>query len=265
MILFELKLLSRRMFSMAITILITTLIFVVVFPFMGESGLLVLLSEKLELVPDFLIRIFGLGDLPDFTLFPHYFNLCMFYILIKLSTVSSLLGCDALISEESDGTIEFLYSMPRSRVFIVFSKFASRAITIIAINILYGLISYAAFIYMGEETTHLMRAVASQVVPQLCYLIAGMLISSLLPSSQSASTSSMTLFFFTFMLGIIPSMIGRWTKLEYLSPVTAVIRYDYMTVGFRPYWPQVNFLCVFCVFALLASTAIYCKKDMKLQ
>ncbi len=265
MILFELKLLSRRMFSMAVTLLVTTLIFVVIFPFMDESGLLVLLSEKLELVPAFLIRIFGLADLPDFTFFPHYFNLCMFYILIKLSTVSSLLGCEALISEETDGTIEFLYAMPRSRVFIVFSKFVSRAITIVALNILYGLITYAAFIYMGEETTHLMRSITSAVVPQLCYLVAGMLISSFIATSQSASTSSMTLFFFTFMLGILPSMIGRWSKLEYLSPVTAVIRYDYMTVGFRPFWPQVNFLCIFSVFALITCTVIYCKKDMKLQ
>lgn len=265
MIFFELKLLSRKMFSLAVTLLITTLIFVVIFPFMDESGLLVMLSEKLEMVPDFLIRIFGLGDLPDFTLFPHYFNLCMFYMLVKLSTVSCLLGCESLISEETDGTIEFLYALPRSRAYIVFSKFLSRAITIIALNILYGLISYAAFIYMGEATTYLMRSVTSAIFPQLCYLMTGMLISSVLSSSQSASTSSMSLFFFTFMLGLLPSMVGKWYKLEYLSPVTAVIRYDFMTVGFRPYWPQVRFMSIFSLFALIFSTIIYCKKDMKLQ
>lgn len=265
MILFELKLLSRRMFSLAITLAVTTLVFVGVFPFMDESGLLAQLSEKLDMMPSFLIRMLGLAELPDFTLFPHYFNLCMFYMLIKLSTVSSLLGCESLISEETDGTIEFLYAMPLSRAYIAFSKFVSRAVTIVILNILYGLISYAAYFYMGEDPVFLLRSVSSAIIPQLCYLITGMLISSLLTSSQSASTSSMSLFFFTFMLGIIPSMMGRWNKLEYLSPTTAVIRYDFMTVGFRPYWPQVNFLLVYSLIALIVTIFIYSKKDMKLQ
>ncbi|MBR3928108.1 MAG: ABC transporter permease subunit [Clostridia bacterium] len=265
MILFELKLLSRRLFSMAITLVVTILIFVGIFPFMDESGLLVLLSEKLDLVPNFLIRMLGLAEFPDFTRFPHYFNLCMFYMLIKLSTVSSLMGCDSLISEETDGTIEFLYAMPHSRAYIAFSKFVSCAITIVALNVLCGLVSYLAFLYMGEEPTFLPRSIASVILPQLCYLITGMLISSLLRSSQSASTSSMSLFFFTFMLGVLPSMIGKWNKLEYLSPTTAVIRYDFMTVGFRPYWPQVNFLLVYSIIALITTIVIYSKKDMKLQ
>lgn len=265
MILFELKLLSRRMFSLAVTLALTALIFVVIFPFMGESGILMMLSEKLDLLPDFLIRMFGLADLPDFTQFPHYFNLCMFYMLVKLSTVSSLLGCEALISEETDGTIEFLYAMPRSRVCIVFSKFITRAIIIVALNVLYGLVTYGAYLYMGEKTTYLLRSISSAIIPQIAYLMIGMLISSFIPSSKSASTSSMSLFFFTFMLGLIPSMMGKWYKLEYLSPTTAAIRYDFMTVGFRPYWPQVRFLTVLCFLSLITSAVIYSKKDMKLQ
>ena len=265
MILFELKLLSRRMLSLAATLAATTLIFVGVFPFMDESGLLAQLSEKLDLLPAFLIRIFGLADLPDFTFFPHYFNLCAFYMLVKLSTVSCLMGCESLISEESDGTIEFLYAMPISRAYIAFSKFFGRAVVIVALNILYGLISYAAYFYMGEEPAFLLRSVSSAVIPQLCYLITGMLISSMLRGSQSVSTNSMSLFFFTFMLGILPAMIGKWNKLEYLSPTSAVIRYDFMTVGFRPYWPQVNFLLVYSIIALIVTIFIYSKKDMKLQ
>ena len=265
MIFFELKLLSRRMVSLAITLAVTTLVFVGIFPFMDESGLLAQLSEKLDLLPAFVIRIFGLADLPDFTSFPHYFNLCAFYMLVKLSTVSCLMGCESLISEETDGTIEFLYAMPRSRAYIALTKLVSRAVTIVALNILYGLISYAAFFFMGEDPVFLLRSVSSAIIPQLCYLLTGMLISSLLNSSQSVSTSSMSLFFFTFMLGIIPSMIGKWNKLEYLSPTTAVIRYDFMTVGFRPYWPQVNFLLVYSIIALMITIVIYSKKDMKLQ
>lgn len=265
MILFELRLMSRRMFSMALTIMITTIVFVVIFPFMDDSGLLALLSEKLDMVPDFLIRMFGLAEVPDFTQFPQYFNLCMFYMLVKLATVSSLMGCECLISEETEGTIEFLYSMPRTRLCIVFSKFVSRAVTIVVLNLLYGAISVAAYKYMGEDTSNLMRSVSSAIMPQLCYMMVGMLISTLLPNSQTASTSSMSLFFFTFMLGLVPSLMGKWYWMEYLSPTTSVIRYDFMTVGFRPYWPQVKIMGIYSCVALLMSTAIYCKKDMKLQ
>lgn len=265
MILFELKLLTRRMSSMAVTIMLTTLIFVVMFPFMGDSGLLALLSEKLEMVPDFVIRIFGLAEVPDFTQFPQYFNLCMFYMLVKLSTVCSLMGCESLISEETDGTIEFLYAMPRSRASIVFAKFVSRVITVLALNVLYGLITFAAYRYMGEDTTNLLRSISSAVMPQLSYLMIGMLISSFLANSPAASTSSMSLFFFTFMLGLIPSLMGKWCKLEYLSPTTSVIRYDFMTVGFRPYWPQVKFMFIYSFVALISGSVIYCRKDMTLQ
>ena len=265
MILFEFRQLARRMSSMAVTVSVTALIFVLIFPFMDESGLLALLSEKIELVPDFIIRLFGLGELPDFTEFPAYYNLCMFYMQIKLCTVASLMGCESLIGEETDGTIEFLYAAPKTRAAIAISKFVSRAMMIIVLNLLYALISYCAYIYMGEDTANLLRSVASAVVPQLSYLMIGVLISSLLPTSHTASTVSMSLFFFTFLLGLVPSLLGRWYRLEYLSPATSVIRYDFMTVGFRPYWPQVKVLCAYSIAALSLGTIIYCKKDMKLQ
>ena len=75
-------------------------------------GMLAQLSDKIELVPDFIIRMFGLGEMPDFTKFPAYFNLCMFYMQVKLCTVTSLMGCARLIGEETDGTIEFIYGCP---------------------------------------------------------------------------------------------------------------------------------------------------------
>jgi len=253
------------MSSMAITLMLTTIIFVAIFPFMDESGLLALLSEKIEMVPDFIIRMFGLAEFPDFTQFPAYFNLCMFYMLVKLSTVCTLMGCECLIGDETDGTIEFLYAMPHSRVAIILSKFVSRVIMILAFNLLYGIISYAAYRYMGEDTAHLVRSVSSAVMPQLSYLMIGMLISTLLPSSHTASTSSMSLFFFTFMLGLVPSLMGRWYKLEYLSPTTSVIRYDFMTVGFRPYWPQIKVMAIYSFAALGLATIIYSKKDLRLQ
>lgn len=265
MIRFELKLLSRRMASMAVTLVATTVVFVLIFPFMDDSGLLALLSDKIEMVPEFLIRMFGLGDLPDFTRFPAYYNLCMFYMQVKLCTVASLMGCESLIGEETDGTIEFLYAMPKSRISIVTAKLASRVMMILILNLMYGAISFAVYKYMGEDTSNLIRSVTSAVIPQLSYLMLGMLISAMLPSSHTASTSSMSLFFFTFMLGIVPSLLGRWYKLEYLSPATSVIRYDFMSVGFRPYWPQIKVLCAYSAAALALGSVIYCRKDMKLQ
>ena len=265
MILFELKLLARRMRSWTVTLVVTTLIFVVIFPFMTDSGILSLLSDKIELVPDFLIRIFGLGELPDFTEFPPYFNMCVFYLQLKLCTITCLMGCESLISEETDGTIEFLYAQPKGRVAIVTAKFASRVIMILALNLIYGAVAYAAYMYMGEAAANLIRSLSSALIPQLSYLMLGMLISAALPSAHTASTSAMSLFFFTFALGLIPSLMGRWYTLEYLSPSTAVIRYDFMTVGYRPYWPQVRVLAIMSVCALAGSTLIYCRKDMRLQ
>ena len=265
MILFELKQLSRRTVTLLVSLLAITIVSVAIFPFMDDSGMLALLSDKIEMVPDFIIRMFGLGDMPDFTRFPIYFNLCMFFILIKLCTIASLMGCESLIGEETDGTIEFLYAMPCTRISIVACKFISRAIMILILNFMYGLVAYASYKYMGEDTTNLIRSLSSAVIPQLSYLMLGMMISAILPSSHTASASSMSLFFFSFLLGIIPSLLGKWYKLEYLSPSTAVIRYDFMSVGFRPYWPQIKLLFTYSFAALALGTAIYCKKDMKLQ
>ena len=175
------------------------------------------------------------------------------------------MGCECLISDETDGTIEFLYAMPRSRFSIVVAKFISRVMMILILNLIYGLVAYAAYRYMGENTSDLIRSLASAMMPQLSYLMIGMLISSLLSSSRTASTSSMSLFFFTFALGLIPSLMGNWYKLEYFSPSTSVIRYDFMTAGYRPYWPQVKVMAIYSFAALFMSTVIYCRKDMKLQ
>ncbi len=265
MIFFELKQLARRMRGWAITLSVTTIMFVAIFPFMGDSGLLVLLSEKLDLIPDFVIRIFGLAEKPDFTEFPSYFNLCVFYLQVKLCTITALLGCEALICEETDGTIEFLYAMPRSRFSIVIGKYVSRVIIVLALNLIYGTVAYLAYRYMGEPTDQLIRSLSSALMPQLSYLMLGMLISALLEGSVTASTSSMSLFFFSFVLGIIPSLMGKWYKLEYLSPNTSIIRSDFMTAGFRPYWPQIKVMAAYSLAAFSLGTLIYCRKDMKLQ
>lgn len=265
MILFELKRLALMMRSWTFTLVGVTVLFVVMFPYMGESGLLSAISQKLDIVPDFVIRMFGLAEKPDFTKFPAYFNLCEYFLQVKLCIVAALMGCESLIEEETDGTIEFLYAMPHSRLSIVIAKFVSRVMMILILNALYLAVAYCGFRYMNEPATTLFRSFASALMPQLSYLMIGMLISTLLSSSTTASTTSMSLFLVTFLLGIIPWLMGKWYKLEYLSPNTAITRADFMSAGFRPYWPQIKITAIYSFSALGLAGLIYCRKDMKLQ
>jgi len=68
-----------------------------------------------------------------------------------------------------------------------------------------------------------------------------------------------------FMIPDYEDYAAAMAKLEYLSPCTAVIRYDFMTVGFRPYWPQIKVMAIYSLAALSLASVIYCKRDMKLQ
>ena len=69
-----------------------------------------------------ILKAFNIDSSMDFTDIFNYLGYAIQYIAMASAVYGAILGVNSLISEESQGTIEFLYSKPINRLKIVTSK-----------------------------------------------------------------------------------------------------------------------------------------------
>lgn len=81
-----------------------------------------LAGAKLEGIDPVLLAAFGLGELFDFTLITNYFGYVLQYLTIAVMIFMMQQAVTSLVKEETDGTIELLYSKPVSRTHIFVQK-----------------------------------------------------------------------------------------------------------------------------------------------
>ena len=82
------------------------------------------------------MKAFNIDSSMDFTDIFNYLGYAIQYIAMASAVYGAILGVNSLIREESQGTIEFLYSKPINRLKIVTSKLCA----IVAIFYVYILI-----------------------------------------------------------------------------------------------------------------------------
>ena len=68
--------------------------------------------------------------------------MCLQYIVMAGGIYAAILGVSALVKEESEGTIEFLYSKPVTRSKIVTSKILASAVIFFIFIIIVGISNY---------------------------------------------------------------------------------------------------------------------------
>lgn len=91
-------------------------------PSMQSSGMQDLVNTKMNALPQDMMKILHMDSMADLTNIDAYFAYVFQYIFIAACVYAALIGAQALIKEETDGTIEFLYAQPITRSSLVFGK-----------------------------------------------------------------------------------------------------------------------------------------------
>ncbi|NMR95876.1 ABC transporter permease subunit, partial [Vibrio parahaemolyticus] len=99
-----------------------------------------LTGAKIEGIDPVLLEVLGLSTLIDFTVITNFFGYVLEYITLAIIIFVTQVAVTSLVKEETDGTIEFLYSKPISRDEIFIQKMLANILSflflIVALSII---------------------------------------------------------------------------------------------------------------------------------
>lgn len=245
------------------------ILFMAFFPSMRDSGIQELVATKLGAFPEGLMEAFGLDDMVDFTDIMQYLAYVIQYISMAAAVYGAILGVNALLEEEAEGTIEFLYAQPVSRSEIVTSKILSRVVIMFLFIIIVGSTTMGISIALKPEDVDLITMlmdIKSIFIGMsfigFIYLAIGLLLSTILKPSSNSTAISIGVFFITYILGVLSKMKDNLEGLKYLSPFDYALPMDIVRSGWN-----INYIITgigIIAISIIGTYIIYNKKDMRI-
>lgn len=259
----------KALFIWSLVCVLLTILFMSMFPSMKDSGMQELVNTKMSAMPPAILEAFNLKDVPDFSKLNEYFAYVFQYIVIAGAIYGAMLGAKALISEESEGTIEFLYAQPASRTKIVTMKLlASLAlfyVFVIIMAIAAALISLAVkpeSLKIIDLLMDIKLMFSGLFLVGLVFMCAGFLISVLIPHLRLATPLSIGFFFITYLLGTFSGMIDKLEFLKYFSPFHYAVPSEVIKNGFSTI--NIVLAVAISIVCIAATYIVYRKKDFKI-
>jgi len=262
----------RRLFKSAITwsIVCGVIIsmFMLFYPSMRDSGMQELALTKLEALPEGFLEAFNISDMVDFTKLPDYTAYVIQYIAMASGIYGAILGVSALVKEESEGTIEFLYSKPITRSKIVTAKLGASALIFYMFILLIGIVTMAiSFIVKPEdvETMIMIMDVKTLYIGiaflGYIFMALGFLISVFIKRSKQAVPIALAVFFTTYLLGVFGKLKDNLEFFLYLSPFDYAVPSKIIKDGFEFKYLIVGLLIM--IISIIGTYVVYNKKDFR--
>jgi len=237
------------------------------FPSMQTESMKELAGAKMEGIDPALLEALGLSKLMDFTVITNYFGYSLQYMTLAIMIFVAQVAVNSLVKEETDGTIEFLYSKPISRNAIFIQKVLANTLSFLFLLAALSIITVVGYLFFSENNfTESIQEVgilySSIFYVGLIFMSLGVLLSSLLKSSKGSSGIVIAIVFGTFILGIMGVIINELSFLSYFSPMDWIKTQKLMTEGIcREEWLIGVLTITICSFA---SYEIYKKRDLHL-
>ncbi|MDR7871299.1 MAG: ABC transporter permease subunit [Tissierellaceae bacterium] len=266
---FEVKRHFKSSVTWALICSAVIILFMALFPSMENSGIQQLVAEKMGAFPEGFMEAFGLDDMVDFTDIMQYLAYTIQYISMAIAIYGLILGSNSLLSEEAEGTIEFLYAQPVERNKIVGSKILSSALLLFQSIFIIGLFTmvisaifkpddYNVFrLFMDIKEVFIGIAFSSYI-----YFSIGLLLSTILKPSQNTTAVSIGIFFITYVLGVLSRLKDNLEWLKFLSPFDYALPMDIVRYGWENKYIVAG--TIIMLFTILFTFIIYNRKDMKI-
>ena len=244
-------------------------LFMAVFPTMQSAGMTDIVNTKLSAMPQDVLKIFNLNDGSSLLEVMGYFAYVFQYVFIASAIYAVLIGAQALIKEESDGTIEFLYAQPMTRKELVgFKMVANLAIlaTFWVITFIFAAIIILIFRNetdkLGDIFLKLIQLFLNDGLILVALLAIGFFFSTIIKSSKQATGLALGFVFGTYVIGILSELNDKVSFLKYISllhyGVPANLLKEWMG------WTYLIILIVVITVFSLLSIFMYQKKDLKI-
>lgn len=237
------------------------LLYMSFFPSMKDAGFNELLSEKINLFPEALVKSFHLDSFVDFSKYPMYFAYVFQFVLMAISIYALILGVNSLLREENEKTIEFLYANPVSRFEIVTSKLWAGITGLVFVYLSAYLFSIGIGLILGVKSfvPDVSRIFVYTFLPTLVYFALGMLLSSIMKSNHG-TTISLGVFFFTYILSVMSSIVEKLKFLEYASPNQYLVPVEIIKGNIDG--TKIGLLVILFIVSIVGTYIAYNKKQL---
>lgn len=262
---FKRNLKSLIYWSVATSLII--IFFMIFFPSMQNSGIQEITTAKFDALPKEILEAFNISSVATLTTLTGYLGYCVQFIAMACATYGVLLGVPITIEEESDGTIEFLYSKPVSRSKILWNKIAQKILTLSIFIIILTIVTMILSIAVKPKEMKAMELLIDIKLiyigvffVALIFMAIGVFISTLLKRNKGAVSIAFCIFFLSYIIGIVSKLKESLNFMKYLSPYDWFVPTEIMEKGF-----DLNYIIlglVIIVILFLSATLIYRKKDL---
>lgn len=196
-----------------------------VYPSMQTSSMETVLKAKMDSLPKGLMTAFGIDKMTDFTNISQYLAYSMQYIVMASGIYALILGINALIKEESDGTIEFLYSKPVNRKEIVTQKLLANILLFLIYTTIILIITTVITVIVKDSKTSIntvmidiMKIFKGLTFVGLIFLSIGFFLSTVLKNGRKSVTIGIGVFFISYFIGMMSKLKENLSFLKYFSP-----------------------------------------------
>ncbi|PKM49313.1 MAG: hypothetical protein CVV02_16860 [Firmicutes bacterium HGW-Firmicutes-7] len=235
------------------------------FPSMQTESMKELTGAKMEGLDPALMEVMGLSELVDFTVITNFFGYVLQYITLAIMMLVTQLAVNSLVKEETDGTIEFLYSKSVSRSTILLQKTLANVFSFLSILVVLCIITVMGYLFYGdynfaESIKEVVVFYSSILFVGLVFMALGVLLSTLLKSSKGSSGIVIAIVFGTFILGVMGVVIDDLSLLSYFSPMDWIKTQKLMTEGIKMEEWLVGILTILICY--ISAREVYKRKDL---
>lgn len=222
------------------------------------------LNALMESFPEEMMKAFNMSNV-NFSDSLDYFSYVFQYVFLFAAIQYILLGSSILSKEDRDKTIEFLYSKPITRRYIITSKLFSGLFQISIfyfIGILFSIVSFKLFTSSDFNLSVLTLLWTSLLLTNVLFFCLGFVISIFLKKAKQALSISLGIVLGTYFLSIIASINE---KLEFFKYFTPFRYFDGLTIirneNISGFYLALSVIIIFVCISI--SYIYYSKKDLK--
>lgn len=240
-----------------------------VYPQMHNTAMKSVLDAKLGGLSPTLLKTFNISvnGQSSFLVATGFFSYYFQYMFLAASIYAMMLGSQALIKEETDGTIEFLYAQPITRKGIVGGKLIANTGILVLFWLLvfiFSLGSTVAFKQSSDKMNDIVEALTKIFIQDglilLFFLALGFILSTCLKSSKQSTSLSLGIVFCFYLIGIFADLNQSFAWAKHFSPIHMGIPANLLEKNLSV--ETLGLLALFIGVFILGTDTIYQRKDL---
>lgn len=266
---FEFKRLLKGAIIWALVCSTLVIMFMLFFPSMKDMGMQELVGSKLEALPEAFLEAFNISGATDFSNISDFSAYVLQYIIMAGGIYAAILGVSALVKEESEGTIEFLYSKPVTRNNIVTAKLLASSVIFYIFLMIVGIVTMAVSAIVKPEDVEMVAMLSDiktlyigMALIGYIFMAVGFLISIFVKSSKQATPVALGVFFASYVLGIFSKLQDRLSGFIYFSPFDYAPPAEIINNGFEMKFIVIGILII--IISIGGTYFVYNKKDFNI-